>query len=333
MKPFVFYWKFFDSKAGIKYVIGILILYGLSFALDFTWIVVGISALLTWIMLVLGDGKRQLRMTAAYLVAGFVLTWISNLLANTYWPWVIFMFLVAFSGTALVRFGAGWFMFGWSLIYWFLLTPALIQISQPVELLLSHLLGAGSVLLLILVERFVKHWSGIKTDVQDEQNAVKTPWKQVLPYALIVAFIVVIGLMAGHQWLSSDPTWIANSAFMIIGFSMINTWKAGLERMLAALLGIVTGFILGVFIPGETFGVLFMLSTSFLVLALLKVNNALVVFLFVIVMSYGWGRMDYDTGNALANERIIAEFAGIVLAGVGITSLNYLTKGWTRFMK
>jgi hypothetical protein len=43
-------------------------------------------------------------------------------------------------------------------------------------------------------------------------------------------------------------------------------------------------------------------------------------------MSYGWGLKDFETGNAIANERLLAEFAGVILAGIGITLLNLLDK-------
>ncbi len=50
------------------------------------------------------------------------------------------------------------------------------------------------------------------------------------------------------------------------------------------------------------------------------------MFFFVLTISYGWGMMDYEVGNALANERILAEFAGVILAGVAILLLNLIGK-------
>jgi uncharacterized membrane protein YgaE (UPF0421/DUF939 family) len=113
---------------------------------------------------------------------------------------------------------------------------------------------------------------------------------------------------------------------MIIGFSTINTWKEGLERMLAALLGILIGFGLGNFIQSDVFGIVFYLLASFLVLALIEVNNGAVVFFFLVGTAYGWGMLEYDIGNVKANERIFAEFVGIVLAGISITLLNEVSR-------
>ena len=69
-----------------------------------------------------------------------------------------------------------------------------------------------------------------------------------------------------------------------------------------------------------------MIVVAFLLLAMVVVNNGAVIFFFIITISYGWGLLDYETGNALANERLLAELAGVVLAGVAIFLLNSIGK-------
>lgn len=328
MEPFVFYWSKFNLSGGLKYVAGIIIISLLAQWISFPWYVVGISALLTWVMILLGKPKNSSSITALYLLIGAGLIMISNLFTDTYWQWLSFIFIVTFIGTALIRFGLQWFMLGWSLIYWFLLSPVMLSLASPDELLFSHLIGVGSVLFLVFLEYA---WKKLKTKtVETRKTGAETnepvTWWNAISYALVVALVITIGLMLGHKWLSTDPTFIANAAFMIIGFSLINTWKAGLERLIGAVLAIVLGFYLGVGLQSEVFGIVITIIMSILVVGFLEVNNGAVIFFFLIIMSYGWGMIDFETGNTIANERVIAEIGGVLLAGIAITMLNYLNR-------
>jgi len=138
--------------------------------------------------------------------------------------------------------------------------------------------------------------------------------------------VMVFGLIVGHKYLT-DPTMIANAAFMIIVFTgNAIIWKAGLERMIGAILGIVLGFYLGALFPFELLGIIVMVLFYFLLLVFVVVNNGAVIFFFLITISFGWGLKDFEVGNALANERILAEFAGVILAGTAIFILNLIGK-------
>jgi uncharacterized membrane protein YccC len=141
-----------------------------------------------------------------------------------------------------------------------------------------------------------------------------------------VAVVMVFGLIMGHKYLT-DPTMIANAAFMILIFTgNVLIWKAGLERMIGAIIGIVLGFYLGVLFQSELMGIVIMVLFYFLLMVCVIVNNGLVMLFFLLTISYGWGLQDYETGNALANERILAELAGVILAGVAIFLLNFIGK-------
>ena len=328
MKAFYFNWSGFDIKSGIKFLLGIVILWMISQWIIFPWLIVGISALLVWLMLIMGGARRKVFMIIVYLITGIVLNWISMQLSNTYWPWGIFFFLVVFFGTFLLRYGTHWFMLGWSLIYWFLLTPVFISMSTTRELMFSHILGSLSVLLLILLEYLFKRkrTSNTKNNQRNTTESAPIPWVQVIPYSLIVSIVMVVGLALGYKVLKSDPTMISNAAFMVIGFNMVHTWKAGLERMISASLAIIFGFYIGLSFQNEIFGIVFMLLSAFFVLAFLKVNNGAVIFFFLIILGYGWGLKGYEVGNQLANERIFAECLGVILAGIAISILNLVLK-------
>lgn len=290
-------------------------------------LLVGLSALLAWLGVLLGKPKNQIRFVGIYLVSGMILVWISNLLAFTYWPWLVFFFLVIFTGTLLLRYGAHWFMMGWSLIYWLLLSPSLAINFEIDDLLSGFLAGGGSVLFLVILDWLLKKINGKNNfDRNDIEEITTVSWGKVIPYAVIVSLTIVFAMIIGNVWFKSDPTMIANSSFMIIGFSMVNTWKAGIERMLAALIGILIGFGLGYFLQSEVFGFVFYLLTSFFILAMIKVNNGAVVFFFLVSTAFGWGLLEYDVGSVLANQRIIAEIMGIILAGIAVTLLNEVNR-------
>jgi len=327
MLPFKFYWKNFNALAGFKFVLGVLIVYLVSKKTEFPMLPVGISALLAWLVVLLGKSKNQVRIVGLYLVLGLVLTWVSNLLASTYWPWLVLFLIVIFTGTLLLRYGSGWFMLGWSLIYWLLLSPAIGKIFEANEMLYGFMAGSGTVLFLIIVEQLWRKIQGKNfKNANENEELVIISWGKVTQYAIIVSLTIVCAMILGHTWLKSDPTMIANSAFMIIGFSTINTWKAGLERILAALLAILIGFGLGFYVQSEIFGIVFYLLSSFLILALIKVNNGAVVFFFLASSAYSWGLLDYDIGSGQANERIFSEFIGVILAGIAITLLNKINQ-------
>jgi len=277
-------------------------------------------------VVLLGNPKNKILMVALYLVAGLGITLINNLLWDTYWPWLIAIFIVTFFGTYLLKFGMHWYMLGWCSILWFYIMPIMGQMGNPQELVISHLLGSAAVLVLVILTVL---WKRSRTKTTDEvapepEQAAPVPEWWILSYSTIVAVVMLVGLIVGHKYLT-DPTMIANAAFMIIVFTgSVIIWKAGLERMIGAILGIVVGFYLGVLFPSPTLGIVVMVVFYCLLMVTVVVNNGLVIFFFLLTISFGWGLMDYEAGNALANERIIAELAGVILAGTAIFILNFI---------
>ena len=329
MEPFKFYWDRVNYWAGIKFLVVLVALYMISFWVEFPWYLVGTSVVLTWLVVLLGNPKNKVLMVFLYLVGGVVVTLVNNYLFDTYWPWLISLFAITFICTFLLKWGADWYMLGWSLILWFFIMPVMGQIGNPQELVLSHVLGSGSVLVLVTITVL---WNKFRKTPGDEEIA-ETPQEAapvalwwITSYALLVAIVMVIGLIIGHKYLS-DPTMISNAAFMIIvQTGAVIIWKAGLERMIGAILGIVLGFYLGMFIPDPSVGLVLTGVLYCLLLVLIVVNNGMVVFFFLITVSYGWGLQDFEVGNALANERILAELAGVALAGLAIFSLFLISK-------
>ena len=328
MIPFEFYWDRLNIWAGIKFLIVVFFLVIIAKWIEFPWFVVGMSVVLAWLVVLLGNPKNKILMVFLYLLVGLGFTLISNYFSDTYWPWLIFMFFVTFISTYLLKYGMHWYMLGWCLILWFLNMPVLLHAANTQELVISHLIGSSAVLLLVFLsgiwKRFVKK---VPDEVLEEtQKAEPMAEWWILTYSTIVGLVVVIGLMLGHKY-TSDPTMIPTAAFMIIVFTgTAIIWKAGIERLIGAILAIVIGFYLGAAVQSEVLGMVIMIISAFTLFAMIVVNNGAVIFFFVLILSYGWGLKDFDTGNALANERILAEFAGVFLAAIAITSMNLISK-------
>jgi len=329
MEPFKLYWDRVNFWTGLKFLIVMAALNVLSFWIEFPWYLVGTSVVLTWMVVLLGNPKNKILMVLLYLVSGTVVTLINNYFFDTYWPWLISVFVVTFLGTYLLKYGADWYMLGWCTILWFYILPVMAQMGNPQELVVSHLLGSGAVLVLVVMTVLWKRSrKKLPEEIVEEEPAETAPMPNwwIMSYSIIVAVVMVFGLMVGHKYLT-DPTMISNAAFMIIvQTGSVVIWKAGIERMIGAILAIVLGFYLGVLVNSPTLGNVIMVIFYFLLMVFLLVNNGLVVFFFLLTISYGWGLMDYETGNALANERILAEFAGVILAGIAIFLLNLTGK-------
>jgi hypothetical protein len=332
MEPFKFYWKTFNAKNGLYFLAVVLILYLVSLKVEFPGFIVGLSVVLAWIVIIFGKPKNKIFMVSMYLLLGVVVTFFHSFLVDTYWPWLISMFVVTFIGTYLIKYGTKWFILGWCLILWYLNLPLTSQIASSQDLILSHVIGSAGVLLLVIItviwERNKKKKKTVEKEEpeQEPQAAAQLPEWWTIAYSFIVASVVLIGLHIGNEYLT-DPIIIANAAFMIIGFTgNVTIWKIGLERMIGITSGVVLGFYLGAYAQSPELGMAIVVVGYFLLLACVEVNNGFVMFLLVLTISYGWGLNDFEVGNTIANEKLIAELVGVTLAGLAIFSLNMIGK-------
>lgn len=228
------------------------------------------------------------------------------------------------------------YMVGWVLVMWFFTVPLL---GDPVNVAISHVIGSGIVVCYMLIRGILKsekETSNEDKSLEPEEPQTPNPGFVVL-YSLTVAIAMVLSIYLGTQWLDTDPTFIANSTFMIIGLNTKQTWKFGLERMLGALLGILIGFYMGMVLQYGVLGFIFCMVMAFFTLSVLEVNTGLTVFFLLALIAYGCGIIEYDKGNHIANERLFAEFTGFLIAGLAITILNalrkYFNKNFTSIIK
>jgi hypothetical protein len=215
-------------------------------------------------------------------------------------------------------------MIGWCLICLFYVLPLLGTGDMPLEVLSAHLLGGLVVLVLVAIPL------GEKIAPKDHDKAPESTEKPgvafVASYAATVAIVMTIGVALGDLWLKSDPTLILQASLMIILPSAIATWVVAVDRIIGLTAGVVIGFYLGQFAGGLTLEIMVWIVASFLLVTLMYVNAAPMVFFFVLPFSVVWGTLDGEAGHAIANERIIAEIIGVILAGIAVTMRSALAR-------
>lgn len=315
-------WDALDFKAGTKYAIGVTIVLVLSLYIEFSWFAVGVSAMLAWI--IPGQGRDRLVGIAIYIVGGVALTFLVAALGDSYWPWLISMIVVAFLGTFAMIEGPRGFMVGWCLICWFYVAPILGTAQMPMEILSAHLLG--SVVMLILVALPFGQSAEAADAGEPAPPAERPSVSFVASYAATVAIVMTIGVALGHLWLKTDPTLILQASLMIMMPSATGTWVVAVDRMIGLVLGVVIGFYLGQMFGGLTLEIIVWIVASFLLVSTMNVNAAPMVFFFVLPFSVVWGTMEPDAGHFAANERLIAELIGVVLAGIAVSSRETLLR-------
>ena len=316
-----FNWQAFDAAAGTKYVVGVVTIYILGGWLSFPWFTAGICALLAWLTDVPGKRVNRVLGMVAFGVASSLLTLLYHALGGDLVLQIIAVFVVTFAGTLLMLRGARAYMVGWSCIYWFLLVPLFSDLpTGPMPTVLSINAGVAVVVTLTLL-------GGLFGKSIDESPVADAPQDTgldigfVTGFSITLAIAMAVGLWIGGRFFETDPTLVAGAAFMVVGMSSRQTWIAGIERATGAILGIIVGFYLFQFVSDEF--VLFALGVvlSFLCMALMNVNPAAFVFFFLIYISHGWVSQGLERASLIANERILAELVGVVLAGLAVSGL------------
>jgi uncharacterized membrane protein YccC len=194
---------------------------------------------------------------------------------------------------------------------------------------LGHIVGTGLVIALNLVKPI---WSRATRNSESQpessgdHDAERPSIGFVVQFASIVSLSIVAGVAAGTRLLTSDPTLIANATLNIISPSLRQTWNAAVERVILGTLGIAIGFYMGWFFPQPWVGNLLSVVFAFLALGFIYVNFGLLVGAIFAIISYPWGRMHSDLGHMLANEKLIGEAIGVVVAVIAIAILTGLER-------
>lgn len=329
---FKYDWSQFDAKTGLIFMAGVLLVFNVMGGSEFAWFAAGTSALLAWCTILLlppQSLRRDLTGLAVYLVAGAALTWLGVVLADSTVALISAMFVVTFGGYMMLLWGAHAFMVAWCAVYWFMLVPLFMGTHDLNGILYGHVIGTGTVIALNVLKPL---WAGKSKGALPETAASEPAADQayslgyMLRYAGIVATSIAGGTALGIRFLTVDPTVIANATINIISPSFAQVWHSAVERVVLASLGIIIGFYLGWFFPGELFGHLLTAVTAFAALAMTRVSFGLLIGFLFIMIAYPWGVMHTDAGHLIANEKLIGELIGIVIAILAIGLLTHLKR-------
>jgi hypothetical protein len=249
---------------------------------------------------------------AANCAIGVALALLAHGMTGTYWPWIAAMLLVAFAGTFAMKWGMRAYMVGWCSICWFYCT-ALLGASEDLD---------GLILLFSIFTPAQQEQLEAATEPEPASSPPGT--RTVFEYSLAVGIAMAIGLVAGDLWLSTDPTLILNATLMVIFSSLAQTRTLAVDWPIGALLGIIFGFYLGLWVQHPWMEPAAWLVFSFFIMALLNVNAGVVTFFFLALFAVGCGTQGYEAGNAIANERILAEFAGVAIAVIAVAARDML---------
>lgn len=326
---FKFDWSRFDAKLGLIFMIGVLVVFNLTGRLELDLLAAGISALLAWLTILLVPRQRRSRHLlglVAYLAVGSALTWLAAIVAPHPWARLLAMAAVTFAGYLMLLRGAHAFMVAWCLVYWYLLAPLFLGDQSPGGVVLAHVVGVALVIFLNLLKPIWSHATG-EADPEVGSGEAAPSADFVVRYALIVSASVVAGVAAGTRWLTSDPTLIANATLNVISPSLRQTWQMAAERVVLGTLGILGGFYLGWFFPASWVGHVVTAGGAFLTLGVTRVNFGLVIGLLFFLLSYPWGAMRSGAGHLIANEKLVGELFGVLVALGAVSVLARLQSG------
>ena len=328
---FQYDWTQFNTKMGLIFMVGTIVVFGLMEQVQFSMNASGISALLAWITVILVPDKRwgqHLTGLCCYCIIGAILTCIATALLPYSGVRLLSVAIATFIGYLMLLKGVHHFMTAWCLVYWYMLVPLFLKGEGLKSVLIGHLLGAGLVIFLNLLKPFWRRATARETAVERSQSAQEEKPESgfAIRYAAIVSMGIAAGLAAGMKWLTSDPTLIANATLNIISPSLKQTWLMGVERVILGAIGIVAGFYFGWFFPEPWVGIFVACLFSFLSLAVLYISMGLVICSLFFLISYSWGQMRSELGHLIANEKLISEFLGVVIAVLAIAVLIQLQK-------
>jgi len=323
---FKYDWSKTDVKTGLVFMVGVLVTFnvlGGTVAAQ----AVGTSALLAWCTLLLvppQSRRRDFTGLAIYLVLGVPLVWLSHVATPSTPGFLIAMFGVTFLAYMMLLIGGHEFMIGWCLAYWFMLVPLFVAGASFETVMLSHVVGTSIV---IVVNVLKPLWTRkpklapVEAPPSEPAAAPEYSLSYMLSYATVVATSIAGGVGIGARWGAVDPTVIANGTINIISPSLRQVWRAAVERILLVSAGVIVGFYLGWFFPNEQFGLLVIAATAFAAMATVAVSFGVLMFFLMIMTAYPWGVMHDEMAHVIANQKLLGDAFGAVIAVLVIAVL------------
>ena len=256
----------------------------------------------------------------AYLLLGWVLSVIGHWALQNELGRIVAVGVVAFAAAMMLRFGVFWYLVGYVLVFWYVLSPlfsATLGLGETIE---GHVVG---VLLLFVFWTSQRVWTNENPWQEAWPEGERLPIRIAAPYAGILSATMMIGMGVGGRILSTDQTILAQSSLNIISPSMEQTWQAGASRMVFGIGGAIVGFYIGQFFPSLIAFEIVIAVCSFVGLAFFRVNMGFLVGAFAVMFTYPTGALG-EAGHASGNEKLLAEFLGILVAGIAISLIGRL---------
>ncbi len=264
-----------------------------------------------------------------------MLTWLAQVVSSSTATLLAAMFLLTFLAYMVLLKGAHPFMVAWCLLYWFMLAPLFMSGIGLGDVVYGHVVGVGVVIALNVLKPL---WAGRRPAAISEPDpaaSIESPEPTadqaysrgyVTQYSAIVATAVTAGVGMGTQWMSADPTVIANATLNVISPTFKQVWHSAVERAVLGCSGIILGFYLGWFLPGAIVGQAVTAVCAFATLATARISFGVVIFFLFVLIAYPWGVMHSDLGHHIANEKLIGELVGVAIAVAAIGALARLDR-------
>lgn len=218
-----FDWSKINLKLGFWFAVATLAVINLAQFRDAAWMTAGLSALLAWLPLLLTQHRHVpsgLVALVGYMLVGSALSVIGHWSVSNELGRVIMVGAVSFAAVLMLRFGIFCYLFGYVLVFWYVLSPlfsASIGLYDTIE---GHLVGCLGILLFWIAQGMFVEGYGRQAPAPD---LTKIPFKTVVPYAGILSATMMIGFGVGGRILSSDPTLMAQASLNIISPSVNQT--------------------------------------------------------------------------------------------------------------
>ena len=97
---------------------------------------------------------------------------------------------------------------------------------------------------------------------------------------------------------STDPTWVANAALMVIGPSAKQMGYKRVQRALGTILGVFVGIWLVQVVHGGAVLVIATFAVSFFLIATMNINYIFLTFFWTLYMSLEWAYKGIDVPSA-----------------------------------
>ena len=237
-----FNWQAFDTWAGVKIAVGLVVMLALTQVTGESWLATALAAMFAWIANFPGPLGHRISGMLAFGVGAAALTLVSGQIELEICPNVILILAVGVLGTAALARGMRAFMVGFALICWAIYGPFQVATTSVPNVLLAIAAGTGIVILLNAIGSLFEAKSFDAAATQ-EPAAAGPSLEYIVTYAITVGVVLAVTAYYGWVELKTDPTLMAGGAFFVIGFDVNKTWTAGIGRVMGLVAGAVLGLL------------------------------------------------------------------------------------------